>query len=110
MNIQEKIDGAMSRNTNRKLPTPSRICSCDDDYIYYASYCSNAISLLKIDLLTVNFHQEDFNQEVRRITKKVDDIHLLIALCYQALKLSGKNIESKVADVFTTTMSHERRV
>lgn len=110
MNIKERIADARSKNTNRKLPRPSRVCLCDDDYIYYANYCGNAISLLKIDLLTVNFHQEDFNQEVRRITKKVDDIHLLIAICYQALKLSGKDIESKTTDVFTTTMSHERRV
>ena len=109
MNIQERIDEARSRNTNNKLPKPFKVCMNDDDHIYYANYCSHTISLLKIDLLLVNFYHEDFNQEVRRITKQIDEMHILIVLCYQALKLSGKRVESKNLDVFTTTISHERR-
>lgn len=109
MNIQERITEARNKNTNKKLPKPFKVCQSDDDFIYYADYCSNTISLLKIELLTVNFHNEDFNQIVLRITKQVDEIHELIRLCYQSLKQSGKEIKSNNVDVYTTTISHERR-
>ena len=109
MNIQERILNARNGNTNRKLPKPFKVCVTDEDYIYYANYCGNLISLLKIDLLTVNFHSEDFNQEVNRIIKSVDSTHSVLGLCYQFLRLSGKKVNHKNIDVYTSTISHERR-
>lgn len=109
MNILEKIYKAINGNTNKKLPNPSRVCVTDDDYIYYANYCGNLISLLKADLLVVNFHSEDFNQKVNRIMKSIDSAHSVLGLCYQFLRLSGKRVNHKSIDVYTSTISHERR-
>tara|TARA_R110000851_G_scaffold187236_1_gene336738 strand:+ start:60 stop:389 length:330 start_codon:yes stop_codon:yes gene_type:complete len=109
MSIQERIDKARSGSGSKKLPNPVRVCITDDDYIYYANYCGHVISLLKIDLLVINFHHEDFNQQTSKVIKSIGSAHDVLQLCYQHLKLSGKARETVQTNVYTTTISHERR-
>lgn len=110
MNIQERINKARNGNGSKKLPKPVRVCVTDDDYIYYANYCGHVISLLKIDLLVINFHDEDFNQQASKVIKSIGSAHDALHLCYQFLKLSGKVASAIVhPNVYTGKLSQGKR-